>query len=301
MELIVSPVKVPEITFNFDELKAEITAIATEYQNTVAVDIEGAKKDRARLNAFKKALNDRRIALSKEYTAPVDRFKVQVDELIGIIDRPAQMIDKRIKEAEAAEKAEKAAKITDALLPAYEAITAGLGRDESRYKAFMAAVAATFPKWLNKTVKIEAIQRDIEGIVGMAKQAFATLRQTEPEYYYEGYEEYLRTLDINRAFAKISQTRQVIERKRQREEEEKRRAEEAGVRKDETRATESNARTVTAQPDPTRHGTPQDVPNSPQDGAQKAAWVTFKAYMTTPQAVALAKWFKENNIQFGPA
>jgi uncharacterized protein YdcH (DUF465 family) len=299
MELIVRPVQMPDISFNFDELKEEITNIAGEYKASVAVDIETAKKDRARLNAFKKALNDRRIALSREYAAPIDRFKNQVDELIKIIDEPVNMIDKRIKDAEAAEKAAKAEKIREALSPAYEALTVNMEADSTRWQSFVNAANALYPKWTNKTVRMEAIQADIEGIVRTATQAFTELKQSDGTYYHDAYEEYLRTLDMKSAYSKLAQVRSTIERQKRREEEAKRREEWRKTAQDAPTAAESHANPNSGYSygvgTQNAAGTKQEAAGGQQD----AKWVTFKAYMTTEQAKALAAWFKENGIQYG--
>ena len=93
MELKVKEYKLPEpIQFNFDELKTQIAEKTEQYTKLVYTDdnIKAAKEDRADLNRLKKALNDERIRRQKEYLAPFDAFKKQIDEIIGIIDKPVQ-------------------------------------------------------------------------------------------------------------------------------------------------------------------------------------------------------------------
>ena len=70
MELKLIPYTVPQsITWNYEELKAELTAKASEYASIVYTDdqVKAAKADRANLNRLKKALNDERIRQEREY------------------------------------------------------------------------------------------------------------------------------------------------------------------------------------------------------------------------------------------
>ena len=85
MELKISPYKKPEqICFNYEELKKMIIEKASLYESVVYTDeqIKSAKKDRANLNKFKKALNDERIKLENEYMTPFNEFKSQIKELL---------------------------------------------------------------------------------------------------------------------------------------------------------------------------------------------------------------------------
>ena len=110
MELKVNAITVPEeVKWNYEELKQEIAERAHDYEVVVYTDdqIKTAKEDRATLNKLKKTLNDERIRLEKEYMKPFSVFKEQVNEVIGIIDKPIGIIDKQVKEYEETKKAEK--------------------------------------------------------------------------------------------------------------------------------------------------------------------------------------------------
>lgn len=68
MELRVNEVQIPEnITFNYEELKQELTKKVSMYETMVYTDdqIKEAKADKAQLNKLKKALNDERIRREK--------------------------------------------------------------------------------------------------------------------------------------------------------------------------------------------------------------------------------------------
>ena len=64
MEMKVNEVILPEqITWNYDELKAELAEKVQKYETMVYTEdqVKDAKADRANLNKLKKALNDERI------------------------------------------------------------------------------------------------------------------------------------------------------------------------------------------------------------------------------------------------
>ena len=82
MELRVNDVAIPEkISFNYEELKAELTEKVAFYETLVYTDdqVKDAKADRATLNKLKKTLNDERIRREKEYMQPFNEFKAHVN------------------------------------------------------------------------------------------------------------------------------------------------------------------------------------------------------------------------------
>lgn len=116
MELKVGQYQLPEkISFNYEELKAELTKACEEYKSIAYTSetIDDAKKDRAKLNNLKTQLNSFRLEKQREYMEPFDLFKGQVDDLIGIIGDASSAIDAQVKEYETAQKEEKKRQITE--------------------------------------------------------------------------------------------------------------------------------------------------------------------------------------------
>lgn len=76
MELIVKEPAMQSITFNFDELKAEIGEALEKYKGLVYTDatIKDAKSDRAALNKFKDALETKRKEIKKRSMIPYEAF-----------------------------------------------------------------------------------------------------------------------------------------------------------------------------------------------------------------------------------
>ena len=114
MELRIEELSFPQaIEFNFEELKAEITAKSALYANMVYTDetIKEAKADKAALNKFIKALEDKRKEVKKECLQPYEAFEKQMKELVAIINEPVRLIDGQVKTYEEKVKAEKLEKI----------------------------------------------------------------------------------------------------------------------------------------------------------------------------------------------
>lgn len=88
-----------EIDWNYEELKTEIQKKANDYMNLVytADQIKDAKKDRAKLNKFVTALEDKRKEIKKQVMQPYTSFEKQEKELIGIVNQAVANIDTQIK------------------------------------------------------------------------------------------------------------------------------------------------------------------------------------------------------------
>ena len=87
-----------KIDWNYEELKSEIQKKANDYMNLVytADQIKDAKKDRAKLNKFVTALEDKRKGIKKQVMQPYTAFEKQEKELIGIVNQAVANIDTQI-------------------------------------------------------------------------------------------------------------------------------------------------------------------------------------------------------------
>lgn len=274
MELQIKEFTTPEpIAFNFAEVRDWIAERSKDYASVVYgdEDIKQAKEDRANLNRLKKALNDRRIEIEKEYMKPFLEFKNGINELISMIDAPTQMIDARIKEYEERKKEEKKAAIEEL----FE------GMEEK--PEWLSLSQIWNPRWLNATASMKSIEEEIAGSILRIGQDLATLGAL-PEFGFEATEEYKRTLDINRAVAEGQRLADIQRRKMERLEEERRREKEAAQRAAET------------EPEPDYS---QDEVVYP--AVDERSWVTFRAYLSTDDAIALKEFFMKRGIVFEKA
>jgi len=188
MELKMGEMQLPEqVSFNYEELKQELTEKVSMYETLVYTDdqIKQAKADKASLNKLKKALNDERIKREKEYMVPFNVFKAQVNEIIGIIDRPIAIIDKQVKEYEEAKKAEKKAEII-ALFNMFDA------PEELNFEKMFD------PKWLNASVSLASIRSEMEFLIENFKANLKILSNL-PEFAFEAKQTYISTLNLQDA------------------------------------------------------------------------------------------------------
>ena len=250
MELRINQLAIPERpSFNYEELKTEIAKKSEVYASLVYTEseIKAAKADRSNLNKLKKALNDERIRREKEYMQPFNEFKAEVNEIISLIDKPILTIDSQIKGFEEQKKAEKLEQIkkywtnTEIQLP----------------------IPLTFDqifneKWLNATVKMSAIETEIDAKLKQIETDLATLSKL-PEFSFEAVEVYKDTLDMNKA---ISEGRNLADIQKRKQEAEKARS----------------------------SAEPQHEP--------QRAWIGFKANMTVLDAKALKEFFESRHIEY---
>lgn len=271
MELRVNEVAIPErIDFNYEELKAELSSKVSFYETLVYTDdqIKDAKADRVKLRKLKDALNSERIRREKEYMQPFNVFKAQINEIIGIIDKPIAVIDEQVKAFDEKRKAEKQ--------KAIEELFATIG-----FQNFVTLEKIWDPKWLNASVSMKSIEDQMRSKMYEIGNDVLALHNL-PELGFEATEVYKQTLDINVAVSETKKMAEVAKKKaeakaREKAEEEARKAAEEARRKAEE---ERKAQAMTP---------PVQESTFP---------VRFEAIVTEKQAVELAAWFTERHIQF---
>lgn len=99
-------VGVGSIDFNLQELKDNLAKEMQVYDNLVVTEdtVKDSKKDLAMLRKASKELNDRKIAVKKEFLAPYTAFESEVKDAIAIIEKPISLIDAQIKQFEEEQK-----------------------------------------------------------------------------------------------------------------------------------------------------------------------------------------------------
>lgn len=264
MELRIEQYKTPEqIIFNYEELKQMLIEKASHYETIVYTEdqIQDAKADRANLNRLKKALNDERIKREKEYMTSFNVFKAQVNEIIGIIDKPVSVIDRQIKAAEERAKEEK----REAIKEYFELC---LRPEWLKFEQIFNE------KWLNTSVTFAKVRGEIDSALDTIDKDLAVIENL-PAYAFEAKEVYTNTLDLGKAISESNRLRELAEKKAAWEaEQEKRKAEAAAFVKD-------------------IPPTPIDIPEEPI-----REWVKFQAFMSVSEAKALGQYMREHGIKY---
>lgn len=272
MELKMHDVQFPEvIEFNFTELKQEITEKAALYKNMVYTDetIKEAKADKATLNKFITALEDKRKEVKKQCLQPYEDFEKQIRELVAIVDEPVQLINEQVKAYEDKKKADKLEKIKEF----WESV---------EHPDWLTCNRIFDQKWLNATTSMKKVQ---EAITERLKQICSDMDALNslPEFAFEAVEEYKQSLDVNRAIAEGQRLADIQKRKQEAET---------------AKAVEKEVQQA-AQPDPvvTEEKTPAQPAESQQPEAA-ASWIRFEACMTVGQATKLKQFFETEGISF---
>lgn len=142
------------IETNGEELKAWLTEKVQSYKSIVVTPetIRAAKDDKAKLTKLRTALEERRKEVKRQCMAPYEDFERKYKELLALIDEPIASIDTQIKAIDEQEQNEK----YDRLYSYFQSACQRIGFScEIRFEAVLN------PKWKNKTLKEEALRKEI--------------------------------------------------------------------------------------------------------------------------------------------
>ena len=279
MELRINTWKSPEvIDFNFEELKEEITNKSALYKNMVYTDetIKDAKSDRALLNKFKTALEDKRKEVKKQCLEPYNQFEKQIKELVAIIDEPVKLIGEQITEFEDREKAEKHEQIIELF-------------NKAGFQSFVTLEQIYDPKWLNKSVSLKSIEEELTNTVYRIGHDVTTINSLK-EYSFEALEHYKKTLDLASAIAEGQRLADIQKRKLEHEAEVKAREELAKKQAEEKAKAEAEANL---------HEESEEVSQEePQQAVEiKRQWIKFVALLSKDDALALKEFCDNRGIE----
>ena len=273
IEMRVSPIQdLPRILWNEEELTLWLTEILSQYDGLVYTDeqLKEAKADKAKLNKLRKALNDERIRIQKEYSAPVEEFKKSVDKLLNMIDSTTSQISATLDEAEKKRREDKADRISEI----WEGIT---------HPDWLDLGTIYNDRWLNVTYSLSQIETELRELISKVIDDLLTLEDL-PEFSFEAKEEYKRTLNLAGAIREGQRLADIQRRKQEaeriRKEEQERRQKEAA----EKAALEAQAKAQEA----------------PKQTEPRREWIGLQIHATVEEAMALKIWLNDHNITFKP-
>lgn len=294
-----------KIEWNFEELKAEITSAAQEYETSVYTDdtIKSAKADRARLNKFVDALNAKRTEIRKQLLKPDEQFGQEIKELTGIVQKAIDNIDSQVKDYERRQRQEKTKKVLDF----YEANIHDIGK----YLPFERVMK---PEYALVSTTMKSIKQEILDLIQKVDEGLAILNEVDSPYAGDMKEVFLRDYDIGAALAERNRL-EAAEQKRKlyAEEQARRKAErEAKLKAEAERVMAAgNApaqKQKAAEPQSSQKTSPQE--SSPQEPSLVTGRVEtveepvhvldFRVYATVAQLAGLKNYLKNNGIRFEP-
>lgn len=195
------------IDWNKEEFMELVSSIMEQYRGLVFTEdqMREAKEERARLNAMKKAISDKRIQIKKELMAPYDAFEAEVKEVVALIDQPIAEIDSQIKAYEDSQREAKKAE----LRKHFDGITEDLGGILDFERVFD-------KRYLNTTVSLAKAKLEISDKVERVRMDLKTIEALEPEYQIVVKDAYLRTLDAGKAFGEMYRLKELKAREQER-------------------------------------------------------------------------------------
>ncbi|TAS39432.1 hypothetical protein BV265_02865, partial [Lactiplantibacillus plantarum] len=100
---------------NLEGLQASIAQYVSRYSNLVITEdnVTDSKQVRAKLNKLKKALDDRRKEIKRNYNQPLREFETEVKKLEASIDMIIDPIDEGLGELEVQRREQRKADVID--------------------------------------------------------------------------------------------------------------------------------------------------------------------------------------------
>ncbi len=193
LELIVSKQELGILETNALTILEKVKEILPNYkaENYTANTIDLAVKDRALLNNTSKLLNKQRIELEKKFMQPFESFKSIVKETTDLINEASLQIDEIVKSVEKKEKDKKRVEIENIFQKHVEELDKVLTLE----KIFN-------EKWLNKTYKIELIEKEIEERIATIRNDLLAIGNLNSKYEVELKNDYLLKFNLSEVITK---------------------------------------------------------------------------------------------------
>lgn len=199
------------IGWNKDEIKKAVVSITEQYKGLAYTDeqLQEAKADRAKLNAMKNDISDRRIQVKNALLEPYNVFEAEVKEVIALIDEPIAMIDEQIVAYEKRTKEEK----RQTLEKFFTENKGSLPEQITFERIFN-------QKWLNKSSSLSSCKNEIKKLIEDISADLAAIRSSLDERYSVYAEEFYLKREMNLSHA-LAEANHIQEMDRKAEEERK--------------------------------------------------------------------------------
>lgn len=290
MELQVQQFMLPEIDFNYDELKKTLQENLKKYKGLKFTEenIADGKSVKADLNKLKTALDTSRKDVKKDWNKNLDTFESKMKELIALVDEPIKAIDEQLKfyEEERIKEKNKECKSLFAELA-----------EENNLDEFIAYDQVENPRWENKTFTVEKVKEEMQSIMDKVNQGIKTISEMDSRWNYELLDVYKRTLSLEAVIQEQSRLDNLEKMKAQAEAEKARRAEELEKAKQQL-ADFPVLNNATITPAPTQEPKPQTTEDTPEETQEEIYTVNFAVQGTKQEIIALSDFLKHNNIKF---
>lgn len=284
------------IDWNFEDLKAEITVKAQEYKGLVYTDenIKEAKSDRAMLNKFNKALDDKRKEVKKMILEPYTNFECQVKELMSIISDANSSIDTQIKDYEQKKHEEKYEKVKEIYDKTFE---------NSEVKDIVTWERAFKESYLNVSTTPKTIINEMADLRDSVRHDLEIINDDASGYQFEMKNAYLKKFDMTDAVAAKNRCEENA-RKKAEYEARKKADDEARMEREKAEAEKmANAGSIVNAdkiPDTGVYKEQAGKLSKTAEPAEEYITIDFRVTGTLMQINALKEFLKNSNIKYGP-
>ena len=266
---------VEHIVWNADEIAKEVAEKVGYYKNLVYTEdqVTEAKKDRAKLRKFVTALKDKDREIKERCLAPYEEFHNQMLKIISLVEEPAELIDKQVKEFEEGQKKQKMAAINDLF-------------EKKGFQPWVSLEKIMNPKWMNKTYSMKQIDADMTTTQHKIGEDILLING-QKEGMQAALSEYKRSMDVTAAMAAAQRYTEA------------RRAEEEltrSMQSEPVQATQEKIPYEKPQIIPQPKSVP--LPEVYQDGTPVRKEIMFKVFVTFEEMQKLNHFLIDNNYTF---
>ena len=212
-----------KIVTNFDEQKAALAQSMDLYKNAKFSEEykSQAKGELATLRKIRRALDDRRKEVKKEWMGPYEEFESKAKELLQLIDEPIGLIDTQIKEMEEQRTAARRKEIGEFF-----------GDIASDLLEYVSLSQIYDNRWENASTSTKAWKTDLSGQITRIRNDIEVIKANTSEAVPQALEEYKKTHDLAKASMVIAAYERQKEEILKREEERRRAKEEQDRRRE---------------------------------------------------------------------
>lgn len=299
MELMIySPAeneRLPEIQWNFEEIKKYAAQKAEYYQNIAytGADTKDMKSDKADINKFISVLEDVRKQKKKEYLAPYEIFESQIKETLLPLRKTVSLITEKLDEVEEQYRESRKAKMEEfyykyvgdlqPLVPFRKTI-----REEFYKRAFT-------DKKLEQAYScfFERLREDMKG-----------LDQLPEKFRDKALLKYMEEFSLSAALQegkRLGELDRLVEERRRKQEEEReaRRAEESRRLEEAAREARKQQETDIKQEPMQKESPKTETPQQLQKPQEEILQMDFRVWGTKEQILGIRQYLINNQIKFG--
>lgn len=296
MELMIrnpeGELRLPEIEWNYEELKKYALVKSAEYQSIAYTDADVAdmKKDRADINRFITALENARKDKKKEYLAPYEKFEAQVKDALAPLRQTSALIGQKLDEVEQQYRAGRREKMRE------------------YYQEYVGDLRGIIP--FDKTVKDEYYKRAFSDkklkqaymdFFGRIREEMKALDELPERFRDKAVLKYAETFSLSDALRegkRLEELEKVMEERRKKQEEERRAAAAREVERQKTLRSQVPTESVPT-PQKTDAEKSETVKPTSETPENPVLSLDFRAWGTREQLMGLRQYMIDNGIKFG--